>query len=258
MILALDVGNSHIVLGCMEDGRLLCRSRMATDREKTEYEYAVMIRELLELQRMGEGAMEGAIISSVVPEVTGTLSRAVKLLTGLESMVVGAGLKTGLNIRIDDPAQLGSDLAVGAVAALSLARPPLIVIDLGTGTTLSALDKSGSFLGGIIIPGVRLSLNALTGRSSLLPDIALEAPKKYIGSNTVDCLLSGSVFGTAAMLDGLIERMEAELGESAQVIATGGLAESIIPHCRRDIRLEKDLLFIGLWEIWKRNRRSRT
>ncbi len=253
MILAIDVGNTHIVLGCLENGEIHSVSRLATDPNKTEYEYAVFLRDVLAFNGVDVSALEGAILSSVVPAVTGTLKGAVRLLTGLDTLVVGAGIKTGLNIRIDDPAQLGSDLVVGAVAALSLAPPPLIVIDMGTATTIFAIDKKGSFLGGAIVPGVSLSMNALAGGASLLPKVPIEAPKKCICTNTVTCMQSGAVFGAAAMLDGMIERMEEELGEKAAVIATGGLSGSITPHCRREIRCEPELLLKGLAVIWEKN-----
>ena len=255
MILAIDVGNTHIVLGCLEDGRTHSLSRLTTDPVKTEYEYAVIIRDVLSFDDVDCETLEGAIISSVVPAVTNTLRGAVRLLCGKEPLVVGAGIKTGLNIRIDNPAQLGADLAVGAVAALSLCPPPLIVIDMGTATTITAIDKDGAFRGGAISPGVVISMNALAGGTAQLPDISIEAPKHCIGTNTITCMQSGAIYGAAAMLDGMIERMEEELGTPCTVIATGGLSSCVIPHCRREIRYEPELLLHGLKVIWEKNKK---
>ena len=157
-------------------------------------------------------SFEGAILSNVVWPLTSTLCRAVKLLTGLDTLVVGKGLKTGLDIRLDDPGQIGADLVVGAVAALHLHRPPLIVIDMGTATTISAVDAQGRFCRRRDRAGLRLSMESLSGNTSQLPRVSLDAPAKCIGTNTVACMQSGAIYGSAALLDGMIERMETELG----------------------------------------------
>lgn len=253
MILALDVGNTHIVLGCVENGTISHVARMSTQESRTENEYAVAISQILALEGVSRTNFEGAVLSSVVPQVTEVLSQAVKLLTGCEVLTVGSGIKTGLNIRIDNPAQLGPDLVVGAVAALELHKPPLILIDMGTATTFSVIDASGAFLGGAIVPGVGLSLDALVAGTSLLQKIPFEVPHRCIGSNTIDSMKSGVVLGTVSMLDGMIERIEAELGAPATVIATGGLAARIIPHCKHKILYDGDLLLKGLWAIYKKN-----
>lgn len=256
MILAIDVGNTQIVLGCLEGRELHSSARIATDLLKTDYEYAVTIRDALSFNHVDTTALEGAILSSVVPSVTATLRRTVQLLIGQEPLVVGAGLKTGLNIRIDDPAQLGADLAVGAVASLALCEPPIITVDMGTATTICALDESGAFVGGAILPGVAVGMNALSGKTSLLPTVSIEAPRRCIGKNTVECMQSGAVYGAAAMLDGMIERMEAELGSSVTVIATGGLFRCVAPYCRREMRYEPDLLLQGLAVLWEKNKKK--
>ena len=218
MILAIDTGNTNIVLGCIENRKIHAVARMATDVNKTDCEYAVGIKEVLAFAGFRPEDFEGAILSSVVWPLTSTLCRAVKLLTGLDTLVVGKGLKTGLDIRLDDPGQIGADLVVGAVAALHLHRPPLIVIDMGTATTISAIDAQGRFAGGAIVPGLRLSMESLSGHTSQLPRVSLDAPAKCIGTNTVACMQSGAIYGSAALLDGMIERMEAELGAPAAVI----------------------------------------
>ncbi len=253
MILALDVGNTHIVLGCVRDGEISHVARMSTQAVKTEDEYAVEMRAILSLEGVDPKSFDGAVLSSVVPQVTDQLCGAVRLLTGCDPLVVSAGVKTGLNIRIDNPAQLGPDLVVGAVAAMALYKPPMILIDMGTATTFSAIDASGAFLGGAIAPGVGMSLDALVSHTSLLQKISIEAPKHCIGTNTIDSMKSGVVLGTVAMLDGMIDRMEEELGGKTTVIATGGLAARVTPYCRHEIVCDSDLLLKGLWMIYKKN-----
>ena len=188
---------------------------------------------------------------------TGALIAAVRMITGIRPLVVGPGMKTGLNIALDNPATMGSDLVVGAAAALAIHDPPLIIIDMGTATTMTVIDREARVLGGAIIPGVGISLEALANGTSQLPHISLDAPKKCISTDTVEAMRSGSVYGTAAMLDGMIERMEAELGEPAAVIATGGLGGCIIPYCRREITYDKNLLLNGLWALYQKNKRKR-
>lgn len=256
MILALDVGNTHIVMGCIEDMEISHIMRMETDRNRTEYEYAVTIKQILDFYNIRTDNFEGAIISSVVPPLTATLKRAVQLITGIESIVVGAGLKTGLNILIDNPAQLGSDLVVGGVAALDSYAPPMIILDMGTATTISVIDKKANYIGGAIVPGVGISLDALSSGTSQLPKIPIDAPKKAIATNTIDCMKSGAVFGTAAMVDGMIDRYEKELGYEVNVIATGGLAKTIIPNCSHKIIYDEDLLLRGLAVIYKKNKKK--
>ena len=253
MILALDIGNTHIVLGCIEGRKIINIARMASDTLKTEHEYAVLMKQILELDNIDISTVEGGIISSVVPPLTGTLKKAIQRVTGHKPMVVGAGIKTGLNILIDNPAQLGSDLAVSAVAALNEYKPPIIAVDMGTATTIMVIDKNGSFLGGPIMPGVALSMNALASKTSQLPKVSIEAPKRVIGTNTIDSMKSGAVFGAASMLDGMIDRIEEEIGMSATVVATGGLAGSIVPYCRHEIICDDDLLLKGLAIIYEKN-----
>lgn len=254
MILAIDVGNSHIVLGAIEDGKILFEARMASDQLKTSDQYCVELSNMLGLFGVDPLSLEGVILSSVVPPILMSVKTAVRKLTGKDCLVVGPGLKTGLNIRIDNPAQAGSDLVVAAVAAIDAYGAPLTVIDLGTATTVTVIDKNGSFIGGAIAPGMKISLNALTSRTAQLPGISLEAPPRAIGKNTVDCMQSGIMYGTAAMLDGMIERMEQELGYETTVVATGGLARYVAPLCKREMVIDKDLLLKGLSLIYERNK----
>lgn len=253
MILAVDVGNTHICLGTAEGNSIRTIARLVSDPLKTENEYAVLIREMLYVEGIIGASFEGSILSSVVPPITGTMKLALQMVTGKKPLVVGSGLKTGLNIRIDDPAQLGSDLVVGAVAALHEMKPPLVILDMGTATTFSVVDSKSVFRGGAILPGLGLSISALAGGTSQLPDIQIEAPEKCIGTNTVDSMKSGAVFGTAAMIDGMIERIERELGEHVTVIATGGLAGRVVQYCNHEIRYDPDLLLKGLAILYDKN-----
>lgn len=254
MIFAIDIGNTNIVIGCMEGDKIQFIERMSTDESKTELEYAVSFKTVMELYNIQAKDLEGSIISSVVPPLTGSIRAALKKLTNTEPIVIGPGVKTGLNILLDNPAQLGSDLVIGAVAGIKKYGAPLIIIDMGTATTISVIDKNKNFLGGPIIPGVMVSLDALASKTSQLPRINFEPPKHVIGRNTVDCMKSGILYGQAACLDGMIERIEAELGYETTVIATGGLAKVITPYCRRKIVHDDALLLNGLKIIYEKNK----
>ncbi len=254
MILAIDVGNTNIVLGCIEDGNIQSIVRLHTDVKQTGAEYAIKLKQVFDLYGVEISRLTGAIYSSVVPPVNRPMLSAVKAVTGLECMVVGPGIKTGLNLRIDDPGTLAGDLLVGGVAAVSCYGAPVIIMDLGTATTITAVDRDGAFRGGAILPGVKLGMAALAAGTSLLPDISITPPKKVIGTNTVDCMRSGAVYATAAAIDGMIDRMERELGYPCARVATGGLAQAIVACCEHPIACDNDLLLKGLWELWKKNR----
>ncbi len=257
MILAIDIGNTNIVLGCIRDKKIEKEVRMATDTLKTSDQYCAELKGMLDLMEVSVKGLEGVIISSVVPPVLNSFRTAIIKLTGISPIVVGPGIKTGLNILLDNPAMAGGDLIVGAVAALDAYEPPMLVIDMGTATTITAIDAKGNFLGGSIFPGVKISAEALSGKTAQLPSISLEAPQRVIGRNTVDCMRSGLMMGTAAMLDGMIDRMEEELGSPATVIATGGIARFIIPMCRRKMIYDRDLLLKGLQILYEKNCRAK-
>ncbi|MBQ3482178.1 MAG: type III pantothenate kinase [Oscillospiraceae bacterium] len=254
MILAIDVGNTNIVLGCIDEGEIVSVVRIHTDTRETEAEYTIKLKEIIYAYGMALKAIDGVILSSVVPPVTESIRRAVRQLTGFECMVVGPGIKTGMNIRIDDPGTVAGDLIVGGVAAMQFYGTPAIVLDLGTATTATVIDENGCFRGGAIMPGVKLSYGALAAGTSLLPEISITPPKKCIATNTVDCMRAGAVFGTAAMIDGLIDRMEAELGTPCKLVATGGLASSIVSCCRHEIVCDDDLLLKGMWYLYEKNK----
>ncbi len=256
MILAVDIGNSNIVLGCFEGEQIHFIERLSTNQDSTSLEYTVLIKNILELNHLSNLSFQGGIISSVVPSVTQTIKDAMIRLTNAPVMVVGPGIRTGLKIMLDNPAQLGSDRVADAIAAIHEYPCPLIIIDMGTATTISVIGRDKSFLGGMIIPGLKVSLESLSMRTSQLPKISLDPPKKVIGSNTVDCMRSGILYGTAAGLDGSIERIEEELGEPCTVISTGGMAKTVIPFCRHKIIIDDLLLLKGLMLIYNKNRKE--
>jgi len=253
MILAVDIGNSNIVIGGISGNDILFEARLRTDSTKTSDEYCIDLKMILDVYGVNTGDVEGAIVASVVPQVLNSFKTALKKLTGKNALVVGPGLKTGLNIKIENPAQTGADLVVGSVAALREHKPPMIVIDMGTATTMIVLDETGALIGGCICPGVKISLDALTDRTALLPGLQLDQPRKAIGRNTIDCMRSGIMMGNACMLDGMIERMEAELGQKTTVIITGGIAKFIAPMCKTEMIYDKDLLLKGLAVLYREN-----
>lgn len=255
MILTIDVGNSNIVIGGVVDDTIVFESRIRTDSTKTSDEYSMDLKLLLDVNSVNTDQIEGCIIASVVPQVLNSMQTAVKKLTGHTSLVVGPGLKTGLNIRLENPNQTGADLVVGCVAALREHKPPMIVVDMGTATTMVVLDESGALIGGCICPGVKISAETLTEKTALLPGLQLDQPKKAIGRNTIDCMRSGIMMGNAAMLDGMISRMEEELGQKTTVVATGGISRFILPMCNTPIIYDKDLIIKGLAALYRDNKR---
>ena len=256
MILTVDIGNSNIVIGGVEGEEILFEARLRTDATKTSDEYCIDLKSILEIYKVDEEAVEGSIIASVVPQVLNSVHTALKKLTGKQSLVVGPGLKTGLNIKIENPAQTGADLVVGCVAALREHKPPMIVVDMGTATTMVVLDREGALIGGCIAPGVKISLDALTDRTALLPGLQLDQPKNAIGRNTIECMRSGIMLGNACMIDGMVERMEEELGCKTTVVATGGIAKFVIPMCKTPILYDKDLIVKGLAALYRDNKRK--
>ena len=255
MLLAIDIGNTNLVIGCIQDDHILFKARIATDRTRTSDQYGVEIKNMIEAFGVKISQISDCIISSVVPPVFNSVRTGVIKVIGKQPLVVGPGLKTGLNIHMDVPSQVGSDRIVIAVAALAEYRAPLVLLDMGTATTIEVVEPENRYMGGIIFPGVKISLDALTSRASQLPGISLDKPKNVVGKNTVDCMRSGMLYGTAAMIDGLIDRIEEELGHSSTLIATGGMAQFITPLCKHSIILEKDLLLKGLNIIYKKNKR---
>ncbi|MDD7026645.1 MAG: type III pantothenate kinase [Lachnospiraceae bacterium] len=254
MILAIDIGNTNIVIGCLHKEKTCFVERLSTVRTKTELEYAIDIKTVLDIYHISPREIEGGIISSVVPQITNVAKLAAEKILKKEVMVLGPGIKTGLNILMDQPGQLGADLVADAVAGISEYPVPLIVIDMGTATTALVIDEKKNYIGGMILPGVGTALDALVSHASQLSGISIDAPKRVIGKNTIDCMKSGVLYSSAGAIDGIIDRMEEELGQKTTVVATGGLAKKIIPHCRRKIILDDNLMLKGLKVIYEKNK----
>lgn len=257
MILAIDIGNTHIVLGCIDGSRVVFKERMSTNHKATRLEYASMLKTAFDMYSVSTSLMEGAIISSVVPQVTPSVAQAVESFSGIKPLVVKAGLKTGINIKIDNPSQLGSDLLVSAVAGAAQYPLPLIIIDMGTATTVSVITKKREYIGGAIMPGVVISHDALVSRTSKLTGVAPEAPESVIGTNTTDCIKSGLIYGNAGALDGIIENINTTMGEKCHVVATGGLASVVVPFCKSEIAIDDELLIKGLMLLYEKNKEQK-
>ena len=254
MILAIDVGNTNIVVGAIDHNRKkVFIERLSTVKTKTEAEYAIDLKIILELYHIDPAELKGGIISCVVPQVTSVIRQAVEKIIKRKELLVGPGVKNGLNIKMDNPASVGSDQIVDAVAVVEEYALPAIVIDMGTASTMSVIDEKKNYIGGVIMPGVKVSLESLTANASQLHGISLDAPKKVIGTNTIDCMQSGVINGNAACLDGMIERIQDELGKKCTVVATGGLAKVIVPFCKQKVILDDDLLLKGLRIIYDKN-----
>ncbi len=253
MILAIDIGNTNIAFGGFYADELRFVARLATDTKKTDDEYAEKILGTLALYGLDRKSVSGAIISSVVPTLNTVIKRAVKLIYGVEALLVAPGIKTGINIKCDNPSSVGSDIICACVAANRLYGAPALVVDMGTATKMMVVDDFGSFIGVSIMPGVMMGLLGLSSGTAQLPQVSLEAPHSVIGKNTSDCMKSGAVYGNAAMIDGMIDRFNEEYGKELKVYATGGLAPAIISHCKHAITLDADMVLKGLNIIYRNN-----
>lgn len=255
MILAIDIGNSTIVMGCVDESGILFEEQVATQSEKTKIEHAMVFKSMLELNGIDPADIKGAIISSVVPPLTNVIRAAAKMIIGVEPLTVGPGLKSGLPIHMDDPRTVGADLIVAAVATSHEYGKPAIIVDTGTATTITVVDEKGAYIGGVIMPGVTISQEALVARTAQLPHVSLDPPPHVVGKNTVDSMRSGAIYGTASAIDGMIERFKKELSlpDDVVTVGTGGLSGVIMPHCKSDIIIDKMLLMKGLKIIYDRN-----
>lgn len=252
MLLTLDIGNSNITIGAFDGEELVFTARMKTDRLRTENQYAIEILDILKLY-IKEFTFKGAIISSVVPELTDIIRKAVLDVTACEPIIIGPGIKTGLNVATHNAGEIGADLIAGAVGATLKYPLPAIVVDLGTATKIYIVSENKEFVGGIIAPGVRISMDALANECSQLPTVSLTAPKKAISLNTTECMKSGIVFGFASLIDGMLKRFKEEYGEVKTIVATGGLSKPIVTNCEHRIILDENLLLNGLQAIFKKN-----
>ncbi|MBD5148754.1 MAG: type III pantothenate kinase [Oscillibacter sp.] len=256
MILVIDIGNTNTVLGGMEGERLCFTLRIRSDRRKTADEYLLTVKALLDHQGADCARMEGGIISSVVPDLKDVMVQAMERLTGKRFLTVDAAMNTGLDIKMDNPRQMGADLLADAVAARSKYPLPLVFFDMGTATTLSVIDREGSYIGGMIIPGLRLSVDALSAQAAQLPYIRLDDPERLLGTNTVACMQAGAIYSSAAMIDGLLDRVEEYLGGPVTAVATGGLMARVLPYCKRQIHYDENLMLEGLRLLYHKNRPS--
>ena len=253
MILAVDIGNTNIVVGCIHGEEICFVERLSTVSTRTELEYAISFKNVLEMYGVSIEDLDGGIISSVVPPVTNIVKHSMEKILNQKVMLIGPGVKTGLNVLMDDPRQVGSDRIVNAVAVVHEYPVPAAIIDMGTATTICVVDGKKNYIGGAIIPGMRIAADTLTARTAQLPKISLEAPAKLIGKNTVDGMKSGVFYGNVALIDGMLDKIEEEMGQKLTIIATGGLAKALIPYCKHDIILDDALLLKGLKIIYEKN-----
>lgn len=256
MILTVNIGNTYTCIGIADGKSILNSAKLPTDRTETEYGYAIKIKQLLELFGLSANKISGSIISSVVPSLTNKINKAIKLAFGADALIVGAGLKTGLHIATDDPGTVASDLVATSVAAKNEYPLPAVVVDMGTATTIMAVDSSGKYIGGAILPGAQISLDALSDIASLLPDVDMTAPKKAIASSTAECMRSGIIYGNAGAVDRILDRFESEISEPIRsIILTGELAPIFEPHIEHAVIRDDLLLLKGLLAIYEKNKK---
>ena len=254
MVLCVDIGNTDIAIGGFEDDELRFVTRVSTDASKTAQEYETIVHQLISHKGVKKTDVDGAIISSVVPVLSSVLNDVMKSLYGVCSIHVSLKIDTGIEVVCDDPSSVGADLICACVAAHYVHGSPSLIIDMGTATKMMVVNDEGRFIGVSIMAGVMMSMKALSSGTAQLPQFSLDAPSHAIGTNTIDCMKSGAVFGHAAMIDGMIDRFCAEYGEELPLIATGGYSGAIIPHCKHNVTIDPDLVLKGLHIIYKRNK----
>ena len=256
MLLTADIGNTNIKFGIFNQRELIRTLTISCNKAKTADEYGVELYSLIRVMGIHRDDFSGCIISSVVPLITTRIEDAVRDILGVDSVIVGPGVKTGLNICIEDPSTLGADLVCACVAANASHKPPMIVISMGTATVWCVIDQHGNMIGCPIAPGLSISLEALTKNTALLQGVNFTAPTSVIGKNTDKSIRAGVVWGTVCMIDGMIDKIEKELGQECHVIATGGLAKTIISHCEHKIEVQENLILNGLCRIYEKNKKG--
>jgi len=257
MLLAVDIGNTNVVLGLYRGKELVQTFRVSTVQTRTEDEYAVLLLELLSLKQLSAGVVTAAIVASVVPQLTDVIVSAVRQAVGREPLIVGPGLKTGISVLYENPHEVGADRIVNAVAAYARYESGVIVVDFGTATTFDCISPKGEYLGGVIVPGIKVSLDGLLHSAAKLRPVELAAPPRVLGRNTTHALQSGVTHGYASLVDGLVDRLVAELGFACRVIATGGLATLVGKHTKRVEVVDPDLTLDGLRILYERNSKVR-
>ena len=255
MILAIDIGNTTVALGGIRDGRVCFVARMDTVRTRTAAEYRAEMDKIFAHRRHPERPMrfEGAVLTSVVPQITGALAECARHYTGKKPVIVSPDIRTGLTMGVDEPGSVGKDRLVDAAYAAANFPLPVVTVDLGTATTFNVVDEDRVFRGGVICPGLSTGLRALGERCAQLPQVHLGSPKSAIGTDTEKCMLSGSVMGTAVLIDGMVQRIEEELGRPATLVVTGGLAKYVTPLCRHPLTYDPELLMKGLALLYQLN-----
>lgn len=253
MILCVDIGNSNITLGGFKGDELAFVAELSTNIAQTKDEYAVKLLGILDVYGVDKSEVSGAVVSSVVPGLNSIIINALKFVCGVEAIVVGPGVKTGINIHCDTPSSVGADLICASVAAHHIYGSPALIVDMGTATKMIVVNSKGTFIGVSILPGVLMGLTALADGTAQLPQVSLEAPASVVAKNTADCMKSGAIFGHASMVDGMIDRINDELGEELTVYATGDFASVILPHCKHKMTLDEHLVLKGLNIIYKKN-----
>jgi type III pantothenate kinase len=254
VLLVVDVGNTQTHIGTFRGSELVEHWRYATVRGWTADELGVALRNLLELRGLTFEDLEASIVSSTVPQLRPEWTDMARRYLGIEMQVVGPGLRTGMPIRYDNPREIGPDRLVNAVAGYDRLGGPCVIVDFGTAVTHDVVSAEGEYLGGVIFPGVEISLEALSDRAAALPKIDLVEPRSLVGKSTVDAIRSGMIFGYAAMVDGIVGRLREELGAATSAIATGGLAHVVVPFCESLDEVDDLLTLTGLRLIWERNR----
>ena len=253
MLLTADVGNTNIKFGIFDGDELKFKLRVSTDTSKTSDEFAVELFTFFQIYNINVSSINASIISSVVPKITENLKSAIETVTGVKSMVLGPGIKTGLDIKIDHPETLGADIVAGCVGVCQKYGGPFVMIFMGTATVIVYVNENNIYCGGAIAPGVGISLDALTNHGALLPAVDLKAPKKVISTNTSDCIRSGIMYGTACMLDGMIDKFLKGADADCKVIATGGLAPMMTKNCSHSITVDENIILEGLKYIYRKN-----
>ncbi len=253
MVLVVDIGNTNIVVGVVDKGEVLVSERITSDVEKACGEYAIVIKSILQMYRISEFDLEGSIISSVVPMLNKVLKCAIEKIIPGNPLMVRNLSNLGIDLKIENPGEIGDDLLVAASYGVENYQLPLVVVDMGTSTTISVIDSNKNFIGGAIIPGMRVSLDALVSKTAQLCYTQIEKPKQVIGRNTEDCIKSGLIYGSASMIDCFLDKIEDELGEKVYVVATGGLCEYVVPHCNREIDFDRHLMLKGLYRLYLMN-----
>ena len=253
MLIAIDVGNTQTVMGLYDGHDLVDSWRLSTERDRTADEYRLFFSGLLRQDGYRLEEVDGVALSSVVPTVKAAMIQVAEEMIGGPLVVIGPGVKTGMPINIDNPREVGADRVVNSVAAATRYGTPVVSVDFGTSTNLDAVDATGAYVGGAIAPGLEVSLNALIAATAALRRVDLTPPRAAIGRNTIEAIQSGLLYGHAGLVDGLVDRIVAELGGGVPVVATGGLASTIVPHCRSVEIVDANLTLDGLRMIYEMN-----